>query len=283
MKELNSDLLREAADTVTRRLGAFRPHTAVILGSGWGGAMDAFNERDGLTYSNIPGLGATGVEGHSGRLAVMEGGQRSFLAFHGRRHAYEGVGWTPIAIPVHLARSLGVRTLVLTNAAGGMRPGMVAGDLMAISDHINAMGDNPLIGPHDPLWGPRFPDQSAVYDATLRGLLQAAATTADIAVSEGVYLAARGPVYETPAEVRTYRQWGADAVGMSTVPEAILGHAAGLRVVGLSCITNLAAGLSSKALSHQEVIEVTRQSKGRMSGLLETFLRRIDEDASTTP
>lgn len=256
-----------------------RPVMGAILGSGWSDVIPAFTTHGALPYEEIPGLGRTGVVGHAGRLVWGEHAGVPTLIFQGRRHYYEGVGWTPIALPIFLLKSLGARAVLLTNAAGGLRPDLPPGRLMIMSDHINLMGDHPLLGPHDPFWGPRFPDQSAVYDVALRAALHRAGRAAGESLTEGVYLAGSGPTYETPAEIRAWRTLGADAVGMSTVPEAMLARAAGLRVAGLSCITNWAAGISSQPLSHEEVTETTRLSMARMKAVLLAFWKELAHEA----
>lgn len=272
---MNIETLREAELTVRENLSGCAPRCALILGSGWGVAASDFPVLESLDYSEIPHLGSTQVKGHSGRLVLTEIGGMEILAFHGRRHWYEGIGWEPIALPVYVSAKLGIETIVLTNAGGGSREDLVPGDLMVIDDHINAMGCNPLSGGHDAVWGPRFPDQTTVYDANLRCLLDDAASSTNTVLRHGVYLAAAGPAYETPAEINAYRTMGADAVGMSTVPEAMLAHAAGLRVAGISCITNLAAGISGSPLSHDEVVAETRRAEPRMKALLTDFLSLV--------
>jgi purine-nucleoside phosphorylase len=228
-----------------------------------------------VNYQDVPGLGGTQVEGHAGRVAVAEIERKEILVFQGRRHWYEGAGWEPVAIPVYVSLRLGAGALILTNAAGGVRPDFSPGDLMVIDDHINAMGVHPLVGRHDPAWGPRFPDQSAVYDPGLRGVMDQAAASLSLPVRHGVYLATTGPTYETPAEVAAFRRLGADAVGMSTAPEAILGHAAGLRVAGISCIANAASGADGSRISHEEVVEVIRRTLPVMRRLILETIRRI--------
>ncbi len=266
--------LERACETVRARWPGIRAQAAIILGSGWGAVADALSAEAGIAYADIPGLGATGVAGHAGRLRRAGPSDGALLVFQGRRHWYEGEGWTPVALPVYVARRLGAETLLLTNAAGGIRAGFRAGGLMVVRDHINALGAHPLIGPHHPFWGPRFPDQTAVYDAGLRDLLRSAAADAGVAVAEGVYLATSGPTFETPAEVEAFRRWGADAVGMSTVPEAILGHAAGLRVAALSCISNLASGISPEPLSHEDVARAAAEALPRMRAVIQGFWKR---------
>lgn len=265
---MDLDLLETAFAAVRARQPGVRAAGALILGSGWGDVAEAFAAFAEIPYAEIPGLGAAGVAGHAGRLLLVGPAERTLLIFQGRRHWYEGEGWTPIAAPIYIARRLGAAVVLLTNAAGGIREDLRAGDLMIVCDHINAMGVHPLIGPHRPFWGPRFPDQTAVYDPALRARLRAAAEAAGISIREGVYLAASGPTYETPAEVEAFRRVGADAVGMSTVPEAILAHAAGLRVAAVSCISNLAAGRASAPLSHEEVAEAARAAMPRLRALV---------------
>lgn len=252
-----------------------RPEMGLILGSGWSEVVDSFNVADAIPYEKIPGLGKTGVVGHAGRLVLAETSGIETLIFQGRRHFYEGIGWTPIALPLFLLKSFGVKAVLLTNAAGGVRADLTPGKLMIIEDHINFLGANPLVGPHDPIWGPRFPDQSEVYDVKLRRLLGLAGKAAGEELPRGVYLADSGPTYESPAEIRAFKTLGADAVGMSTVPEAILAKAAGLRVAGLSCITNSAAGISAHPLSHEEVTEATKNAMQRMKQILLNFWKEV--------
>lgn len=272
---MDEPLLHQAEAFVRDRWPNARPTHGLILGSGWSEVIDAFEVIDVLPYDEIPGLGKAGVVGHAGRLCHARAAGLETFIFQGRRHYYEGVGWTPIALPIYLLKVFGAQRLLLTNAAGGCRADMQPGDLMIIRDHINNFGVNPLLGPHDPFWGPRFPDQSHVYDPTLIKALHRAGVTAQVALSEGVYLASTGPTYETPAEVQCYIRWGADAVGMSTVPEAILANAAGLTVAGLSCITNLAAGISASALSHEEVTDTTRDTMPRMKSVLAAYWQEL--------
>ena len=215
----------------------------LILGSGWRAAATAFKIQGRLNYRAIPGLGCPTVAGHDGALLWGTCSGLETFVFLGRRHWYEGAGWEPVAFPIYLLKAFGASLVVLTNAAGGIRDDLVPGALMVIDDHINAMGVHPLVGPHDACWGARFPDQTQVYDADLRRRMDRAAKHLGQPLAHGVYLAASGPTYETPAEIRAFRAWGADAVGMSTVPEALLAHAAGLRVGALSFIANRAAGL----------------------------------------
>ncbi len=272
---MNITILNDALDYVRSKVSPAKPRAAAVLGSGWSDVVEAFEAQLTLSYSDIPGFGASQVAGHGGRLVLASCGDTSLLIFQGRRHWYEGLGWEPIAMPVYIASQLGATDILLTNAAGGIRADMAPGQLMIIDDHINAMGVNPLIGPHIDAWGPRFPDMSRVYDPTGRDLLRDTATDLGQEIHSGVYLAAHGPSYETPAEIVAYQKLGADAVGMSTVPEAILANAAGMRVAGISCITNLAAGVSDTPLSHDEVIEETARSQPRMQALLPEYFKRL--------
>lgn len=251
------------------------PKIALVLGSGWSEVAAAFEKLGEISYSDIPGLGATGVVGHAGRLLWGKLSGIETFVFQGRRHYYEGVGWDAVAIPTAISKMAGCKALFLTNAAGGTVPEWRPGDLMVIRDHINMMGVTPLLGAHDPFWGPRFPDQSRVYDRGLQALLEKAGAAAGVALRAGVYLAGTGPTYETPAEIRAWRALGADAVGMSTVPEAMIGNAAGLRVLGLSCITNMASGILDQPLTHQEVTETTQRAMANMKKLIVQFFAEL--------
>ena len=267
---MNHDVLERAAATVRERWPDCVPAAGMILGSGWSSAAESLGVRDEIPFEEV-GLGRPGVVGHAGRLARIASHGREALVFQGRRHFYEGEGWTPVALPVYVLRALGAPIVLLTNAAGGIREEIGPGELMIINDHINLIHGHPLIGPHDPFWGDRFPDQSAVYDAGLRDRLAAAAGRAGHPIHRGIYLAGSGPTYETPAEIRAYRALGADAVGMSTVPEAMLAHATGMRVVALSCITNYAAGIGAGTLSHDDVTRAARAAMPRMRAVLAAF------------
>jgi purine-nucleoside phosphorylase len=252
-----------------------KPTCGFILGSGWSQAFSSEGLLARVGYDRIIGLGPSTVAGHAGELRLVRRHGVTAVAFCGRRHWYEGEGWTPVIIPVELMRRLGVRQLLLTNAAGGIHPSLSPGNLLLVRDHINTTGLNPLQGPLIPGWGPRFPDQTHVYDPELRGMLQAAAQDAQVPLPEGVYAFTGGPAYETPAEICSYAGMGADAVGMSTVPEAMVAHAAGLRVAALSCISNMAAGISGPSLGHEEVLAATARATPQMADLLDAFMRRI--------
>ncbi len=267
--------LEYATQHVFNALSTTKAACVLVLGSGWSNVADAFEVVSEIPYIDIPGMGAPGVAGHAGRLRCCRCNGKNVFIFQGRRHWYEGHGWTPVALPVYIAAQACANTLFLTNAAGGISEDFVPGDLMLITDHINAMGDNPLIGPHDPIWGDRFPDQSEIYSKNLRTLLRKSADTLGTTLKEGIYLATSGPTYETPAEVRAYRSLGADAVGMSTVPEAILANAVGLEVAGISCITNFASGISRKPLGHKEVLETTQRVMPIMTEIIREFVTHV--------
>lgn len=253
------------------------PAVAVVLGSGLGAFADRLRDPQVISYGDIPHFPAVGVRGHAGRLVVgrlREGGPR-VAALAGRVHLYEGHSPAQVVHPVRTLWRWGVRGLMLTNAAGGINPELSPGDLMLIVDHINMTGTNPLVGPADPRLGPRFPDMSAAYDPELCDDLRAGAKAAGVTLREGVYTGLAGPSYETPAEIRMLSILGGDAVGMSTVAEVIAARHAGLRVCGVSCITNLAAGLSAEPLDHAEVEATAGEARSDFIALLEEGLARI--------
>ena len=271
---MNTDKLILAAEKVRDASRGFLPKLAIVMGSGWREVANGFDIRQAFNFADIPELGAPQVAGHGGQLLLASDRGVDLLIFAGRRHWYEGVGWDPIAFPVCLAKVMGASGMVLTNSAGGINASFQPGAVMVIDDHINLMGTNPLIGPHHEFWGPRFPDMTSIYDKKYRDLLDQVSLAAGISLKHGTYLAVTGPSYETPAEIAAFRKMGADAVGMSTVPEAVLAHAAGLRVVGLSCITNAAAGGTS-TLSHEEVLEGARVAIPVLTRVLQEFVGRV--------
>lgn len=260
-----------ALEVIRQKWPQAAPQHAMVLGSGWGPVTDRFDLLEELPYDALPGLGRPTVSGHGGRLLLTRLAGLETLVFAGRHHWYEGRGWEPVAMPIALMKLMGVNTLLLTNAAGSLHAELSPGALMIIRDHINAIGANPLAGPHDPFWGERFPDMGTVYNPHLRSLLRRAGKNLAKPPAEGVYLAVPGPAYETPAEVRTYREWGADAVGMSTVPEAMLAHAAGISVCALSCLTNFAAGISGQRLSHDDVRRILAETIEEAGMLMKLF------------
>ncbi len=257
-----------AAAALPRSWFEFKPEDGVILGSGWGHALLDEPYADALSYAKIPGYGASTVPGHAGEARILEVAGRRIIAFCGRRHFYEGDGWGPVVMPVELMRRLGVSRVLLTNAAGAVNPALNPGDMLVIRDHVNTTGLNPLQGPVRPGWGVRFPDQSEVYSKRRGDAMQATARKMGIRLPDGIYAFTAGPCFETPAEIRAYGIWGVDAVGMSTVPEAIVANAAGMEVSALSCITNMAAGIAGQRLCHEEVLEATAAAAPRMGRLL---------------
>jgi purine-nucleoside phosphorylase len=271
---MNHERLAKGAARLAARLESARGCPAAILGSGWSSVVEELDWLEDIRYSEIPELGSPGVAGHSGRLLVAGVGEGRVLLFAGRRHWYEGAGWEPVAFPVRLCVELQSSSLLITNAAGGIRPELRAGSLMVIRDHINLMGDSPLAGPHSGVWGSRFPSMTGIYDAGLGALLTASAADAMVSVSTGVYAAVCGPCYETPAEMAALRSLGADAVGMSTVPEAMLAHAAGLKLCGVSCITNSAGG-QGKGPTHDEVLAVAGRTASGLASTLKGYWRRL--------
>ena len=267
------DLASRAAAVLQQRLRGFKPRVAVILGSGLGEFADAIESPTVVPYRGLPGFPATRVVGHAGKLVAGVLGGVSVIALCGRAHAYEALPMDAYRVPVRTLRRLGVEILVLTNAAGSLRRSIKPGRLMLIADHINLLGMNPLWGANDAAYGPRFPDMKDAYDPGLRHLLHRAARRARIKLAEGVYLAYPGPSFETAAEIRAFRRMGADAVGMSTVPEAIVARHCGLRLAGLSVITNLAEGMAAAAPSHEETLAVAGRAARQMVRLLSEFLK----------
>ena len=251
------------------------PEVGILLGSGWGDALTADRVLVRIPYADIPGLGASTVKGHAGEFILYERAGKRIVAWCGRRHYYEGVGWEPVVLPIEILRRMGCPTVLLTNASGGINPVLRPGDFVIIRDHINLVGQNPLIGRHNPDWGERFPDMSEVYQRRLAELLHASANRLGLRVMDGVYAYTSGPCYETPAEIQAYKAQGADVVGMSTVPEAVFAKACGVKVAGLSLVSNLAAGIARQALNHQEVMAAGAAAKPHMSALIDDFLGRL--------
>lgn len=266
--------VEEAAAWIRGRTDA-RPEIGLILGSGLGVLAEAMKDATAIPYRDIPHFPVSTVEGHAGELVVGEAAGRPVVLMNGRFHLYEGHPVQAVAFPVHVMKALGVRTLVVTNAAGGVNTAFSPGDLMLIEDHLNLTGQNPLVGPNDERIGPRFPDMSEAYSARLRELARATAEELGLRLVSGVYAGLLGPSYETPAEIRMLRTLGADAVGMSTVGEVIAARHAGLEVLGISCISNMAAGILPQPLSHREVLETAERVKERFLGLINALLPRI--------
>jgi purine-nucleoside phosphorylase len=248
---------------------------ALVLGSGLGAFADALEGAEAISYSEIPGFARPTVEGHAGRLVLGRVGGVGVAAMQGRFHFYEGYKLEEVTFPVRALALLGASSLVLTNAAGGLNNSFEQGSLVLISDHLNLMGANPLLGPNDARFGPRFPDMTEVYDREYQDAAIAEAHAMGLELRRGIYAALSGPSYETPAEIRMLRLLGADAVGMSTVPEAIVARQMGLRVLGVSCITNMAAGVLDKPINHEEVIETGERVRETFAELLTRVIPRL--------
>lgn len=266
--------IEEAAENVRARIGD-PPDVAIVLGSGLGEFATSLRDAVSCAYAEIPHWPAAAVVGHAGRLVAGTIRGKRVAALSGRAHFYEGHDLRTVTFPVRVLGRIGVPALILTNAAGGITLDFKPGTLMLIEDHLNLMGTNPLVGPNDDRLGPRFPDMSEVYSRRLRAIAADAARAAGVVLAHGVYAALHGPSYETPAEIRYLRAIGADAVGMSTVPEAIVARHMGLEVLGISCITNAAAGVLPQPLVHDEVMEVARRVRTAFCGLLEAIVERL--------
>jgi purine-nucleoside phosphorylase len=274
MTERDYERVEEAAARIRAFCGAL-PQTAIVLGSGLGDFADSLEEAVGTPYAELPHWPASKVVGHASRLVVGHMRGRRVAALSGRAHFYEGHDLSAVVFATRVMGRLGVRQIVLTNAAGGINTGFAQGALMIIDDHINLLGTNPLVGPNDERFGVRFPDMSEVYSRRLRRIAAEAAHAKGILLDHGVYVAVHGPSYETPAEIRFFRTIGADAVGMSTVPEAIAARHMGMEVLGISCITNMAAGVLPQPLVHDEVMETARRVRATFASLLEGIIERL--------
>ncbi len=270
-----SDQLDATVSQLRERIGDRKPTVALILGSGLGSFADRLEDAIKISYDQITGFPVSGVVGHAGRLVVgqLEGVQ--CVAMQGRAHYYEGYSMAEVTFPARVMIRLGASTLIVTNAAGGIGDGMEPGTLMLIRDHLNLFGDNPLRGHNDLGVGPRFPDMTTAYDPELRAVARRAAAAVGTALVDGIYAGSSGPTYETPAEVQMLARLGADATGMSTVPEVIVANHMGARVLGISCITNKAAGLSDGPLSHDEVTETATRVRTTFEALLAHILREL--------
>ena len=267
--------VEEAAARVRALCGRSLPEIAIVLGSGLGDFADTLQDSVVTPYTALPHWATSAVVGHAGRLVVGSVQGKRIAALSGRVHLYEGYDLATVVFATRVMGRLGVKQLILTNAAGGINTGFAQGGLMIIDDHINMMGSNPLMGRNDDRLGVRFPDMSEVYSRRLRQVADDAARARGISVTHGVYVAVHGPSYETPAEIRYFRTIGADAVGMSTVPEAIAARHMGMEVLGISCITNMAAGVLPRPLVHDEVMETARRVRGSFISLLEGIVERL--------
>ena len=263
-----------AARTIRART-AEQPRIAMVLGSGLGDFGEEFQDAVAIPYQEIPGFPTSTVAGHAGRLVIGKVENVPVLAMQGRVHFYEGYSLEEVTFPIRTFKLLGIKTLLLTNAAGGIDVQLSQGALMLISDHLNLMGVNPLRGPNDERFGPRFPDMSDVYSRELQEIAVEEAHAMGVELRRGIYAGLAGPSYETPAEIHTLRGFGADAVGMSTVPEAIVARQMGIEVLGISCITNMAAGLGNEPINHEEVVETGKQVRDTFARLLRRLAVRL--------
>ncbi len=267
----NYEKIKAAAEYIRARV-SMRPTIGLVLGSGLGEYADTLEDAVRIAYSEIPSFPVPTIPGHSGALVIGRKCGQEVVVLQGRIHYYEGLPQQEITLPIRVLAALGVKTVVLTNACGGVNLAFKPGDLMLISDHINYSGANPLIGPNMDEFGPRFPDMSDLYTASLRRQIKQKAQESGISLREGVYAMYSGPNYETPAEIRMFRILGADTVGMSTVPEAIVAGHCGMQVVGVSCVTNMAAGVLPVKLSHEEVTETANRVKKVFQKLIDLIV-----------
>jgi purine-nucleoside phosphorylase len=264
--------LIDEAVAFIRRASALQPQVGVVLGSGLGGLAEELDEAIELPYGEIPGWPVSTAVGHAGTLVLGVLGGVPLAVMRGRAHLYEGHPPEKVVFGVRVLGRLGVRTLVLTNACGGVREGLEPGQLVLVSDHINLQGSSPLVGPNDESLGPRFPDMSDAYDPELRAAARVAAGRLGVELVEGVYAAWLGPAFETPAEIRYVRAIGGDLVGMSTVPEVLAARHMGLRCLAISCVTNMAAGVLPEPIDHERVLEVGARAQGTLTALLRELL-----------
>lgn len=266
--------MQNTIDFIREKIGAFNPEIGIILGSGLGELADEYCDV-AISYSDIPNFIKSTVQGHKGRLVFANMCGKKVVMMQGRNHYYEGHTMQEITYPVKVMKKLGVKNLILTNAAGAVNESFVPSDLMLIKDHINFMGANPLVGPNDSELGERFPDMTEIYKKNLISLAKECAAQIGLELKEGVYFANSGPSYETPSEIKMARLLGADAVGMSTVPEAIVANYCGMNVLGISCISNAASAHDGEKLSHQEVIETTNKAKSKFKNLITHIIREM--------
>jgi len=259
---------------------SLRPKIALVLGSGLGAFADEFSNSTKIPYAEIPYFPRSTAIGHAGQLVLGRVGEIPVAGMQGRVHLYEGYSIHEVAFPIRVFARMGVQAVILTNAAGGIKREFTQGQLVVIKDHLNLQGANPLTGPNDDRFGPRFPDMTVAYDRRFREIAVGAGNRNGIGLLEGVYAALAGPSYETPAEIRFLQTIGADLVGMSTVPEVIAARHSGLRVLGISCVTNAAAGILDKPLNHEEVLETTTRVRAQFIGLLKLLIPRIAAELS---
>jgi len=274
--------LADSAATFLLSQTSLRPQIGLVLGSGLGAFADQLSESVRIPYARIPSFPRSTAAGHAGQMVLGKAGDISVVAMQGRVHLYEGYSAGEVAFPTRVLGRMGVRALILTNAAGGINLAYQQGALVVITDHINLQGQNPLVGPNDERFGPRFPDMTRAYYQPYRLVALAAARLRGQAIYEGVYAGLLGPSYETPAEIRYLRTIGADLVGMSTIPEVIAARQMGIKVLAISCVTNMAAGILDQPLHHEEVLEATARVQADFVALVEAVLPKIAEDIAAT-
>jgi len=267
--------IKSATNYIKSKLNNQKPSIGLILGSGLGVLADEIKNQTIIPYNEIPGFLQSTVEGHKGQLVIGELEGKTVIAMQGRFHFYEGYSIQEITLPVRMMKLIGVETIIVTNAAGAVNKDYNPGDLMLITDHINFGFDNPLIGINMDDFGPRFPDTSESYHLELQSIAKTSANKLNINLKEGVYQFSSGPTYETPAETRVARSLGADVVGMSTVPEVLVAVHSGLKVLGISCVTNMAAGILDQPLNHEEVIETSAMAREKFISLIKNIISEI--------
>lgn len=268
--------VKESADFIRERTDKM-PSLGVILGSGLGSLVDIMEEKTVIPYPEIPNFPQSSVAGHAGNLVIGRMGKEIIIAMQGRFHFYEGFTMKEVTYPIYVMKLLGVKNLIVTNACGGINRAFVPGDLMLLTDYINMLGNNPLIGENDERLGVRFPDMSEAYSLELLAKAEETAKTLGIAYQKGVYAIFSGPCYETAAEIRAYERLGADAIGMSTVPETIVANYLGMKVLGIACITNMATGIAKEKHTHEEVVRIANESSSKLCAWVEKLL--LDWDA----
>ncbi len=271
---LSMEQIQETKQYIQNQLNGV-PQIGLILGSGLGVLADQIQEPTVIPYNQIPHFPASTVEGHKGQLVIGELRGKMVVAMQGRFHYYEGYSLDTVTFPVRVMSAIGVKSILVTNAAGGVNTDFAPGDLMIIQDHLNLTGRNPLIGPNDAQLGVRFPDMSEAYSRELLQVAEQVASEQGIPIQKGIYAGLTGPSYETPAEIRMLRTLGADAVGMSTVPEVIVARHSGMKVLGISCISNMAAGILPQPLSHEEVMETAENAKEKFLGLVQGIIEKL--------
>ena len=271
------DLLKKIQDTSDYILkkNNHSPEIGLILGSGLGSLVNLIEKAEFFPYEDLPNFPVSTVEGHAGRLVIGTLKGKAVVAMEGRFHYYEGYNMEEVTFPIRVMKLLGVKTIIVTNAAGAVNTRFNPGDLMVIKDHINLSGTNPLIGKNLDSFGTRFPDMSNAYDKDLRKIVENIATSLKLDIKQGIYAMMTGPTYETPAEIRMVRAMGADAVGMSTVPEVIVANHCGIKVIGISCLTNMAAGILDEPLNHTEVIETSNRVKNDFINLMSSLIEAL--------